>query len=274
MFTRWRLAIASALVIALYFLVAYIVLPATWQRYEREPGLAKETMVTTTGAGIPGDPINVAFIGSREDVVHAFHARGWYPADPITLRTSVEIIGSVALRRPYHDAPVSPLFFDGRKEDLAFEKPDGVSAAHRQHVRLWQVIADGVEGRPVWLGSASFDRSVGFSHDTGQVTHHIAADVDDERDRLIGDLDQARMVVSIEQWPGIGPTLNGRNGGGDPYYTDGEVWAATLVKDGQPQTQAAQTVAPPMLIQAKNALWPQIVSAVRGAEQLAPSSGQ
>jgi LssY-like putative type I secretion system component LssY len=48
---------------------------------------------------------------------------------------------------------------------------------------------------------------VGFSHDTGQVTHHIAPDVDDERDRVIGNLDQARMVVSIEQWPGIGPTL-------------------------------------------------------------------
>src|ERR1700754_3051876 len=138
--TLRELTIYAAILIALYLLVAYLILPATWERYEREPGLAKKTMVTTTSLGIPGDPINVAFIGSREDVLRAFHTATWYPADPITLRSSLEIAGSVALDRPYHDAPVSPLFFDGRKEDLAFEKPDGKSAAHRQHVRLWQVM--------------------------------------------------------------------------------------------------------------------------------------
>ncbi len=144
-----RLAILLAILVALYVFVAYLILPATWLRYEREPGLAKKVMVTENGAHIPGDPINVGFIGSKEDVVQAFHSAGWFPADPITLRTSAEIVGSVVLHRPYHDAPVSPLFFDGRREDLAFEKADGVSAAHRQHVRLWQVLADGVEGRPV-----------------------------------------------------------------------------------------------------------------------------
>jgi hypothetical protein len=180
----------------------------------------------------------------------------------------MEIIGSVVLHRAYHDAPVSPLFFDGRREDLAFEKPDGVSADRRQHVRLWQVIADGVEGRPVWLGSASFDRGVGLSHDTGQVTHHISPDVDAERDRLIDDLKNAHMVVTVEQWQGIGPTLNGRNGEGDPYHTDGEIWAATLVAAGKPETKPVQTLAPPILIQAKDALWPRLVALVRGARKL------
>jgi hypothetical protein len=61
-------------------------------------------------------------------VASAFHAAGWYPADPVTLRTSLEIIGSVLLDRSYKDAPVSPLYFDGRREDLAFEKPEGISA--------------------------------------------------------------------------------------------------------------------------------------------------
>jgi hypothetical protein len=39
----------------------------------------------------------------------------------------VEIIGSVLLDRPYKSAPVSPLYFEGRHEDLAFEKADGNS---------------------------------------------------------------------------------------------------------------------------------------------------
>ena len=268
--TLQHAAIVSAVFIGLYLLVAYLILPATWQRYEREPGLAKKPMVTVTGAGIPGDPINVGVTGSRTDVVRAFHVAGWYPADPITLRSSAEIVGSVVLDRPYRDAPVSPLYFDGRREDFAFEKPDGNSARRRQHVRLWQALSDGADGRPVWLGAASFDRSVGFSHDTGQITHHIAPDVDDARERVIGDLNATRMIRRIEQWPGVGPTLNGRNGGGDPYHTDGEIWAATLTADGAPQAGPAQAITPPLLIQAKDALWPQIAAAVHGAEKVAP----
>jgi hypothetical protein len=261
-----RLAIASVISIGLYLLVAYLILPATWKRYEREPKLANKNMLTENGAHIPGGPINIALTGSREDVLRAFHAAGWYPADPITLRSSIEIAVSVVLRRPYYDAPVSPLYFDGRREDLAFERPEGESAAQRQHVRLWQVLAEGAQGRPVWLGAVSFDHSVGLSHDTGQVTHHIAPDLDAERNRLIGDLNTARTVQTIEQWPGIGPTLNGRNGEGDPYFTDGEIWAATLAVDGKAQAQSAQTLAPPLLIQAKNAVWPQIVAALAGGK--------
>ena len=64
----------------------------------------------------------------REDVLCAMHAARWYPADPITFRSSLEIVGSVVLNRPYRDAPVSSLFYEGRREDLAFEKPDGKSA--------------------------------------------------------------------------------------------------------------------------------------------------
>src|ERR1700710_2872730 len=108
---RRALTILAALIV-LYVFVSYLVLPATWSRIEHEPGLSKYTMLTATAQGIPGDPINVGLAGDREDVVRAFHAAGWYPADPITLRTSVEIIGSVLLDRPYKTAPVSPLFFD------------------------------------------------------------------------------------------------------------------------------------------------------------------
>src|SRR5215212_4320696 len=142
-------------------------------------------MVTATAEGIPGDPINVGLIGSAKEVARAFHAAGWYPADPITLRTSLEIIGSVLLDRSYRTGPASPLFFEGRREDLAFEKLDGVSADRRQHVRLWSVIAKGKQARPVWLGTVTFDSGVTLSRDTGQVTHRIAPNIAAERPRLI-----------------------------------------------------------------------------------------
>jgi hypothetical protein len=239
--------------VALYIFVSYLVLPATWTRIEHEPGLAKYTMLTATAQGIPGDPINVGLVGSREDVVRAFHAANWYPADPITMRTSVEIIGSVLLDRPYTTAPVSPLFFDGRREDLAFERPEGSSADRRQHVRLWLMLASGADARPVWLGSATFDSGVTLSRDTGQVTHRIAANVDAERDRLVTGLNDAHMVTSLYQMRGIGPTLAGRNGEGDPYYSDGEIWVARLVVAGKESDKPAEMEPPPALIQMKDA---------------------
>jgi LssY-like putative type I secretion system component LssY len=252
---RRRYLVLLAALIVCYVTVSYLILPATWSRVEHEPGLAKRTFLTANAQGIPGGPINVGLIGTREDVISAFHAAAWYPADPITLRTSLEIVGSVLLDRPYKDAPVSPLFFEGRPEDLAFEKPHGVSADRRQHVRLWLVLASGADAAPVWLGSATFDSGVTLSRDTGQVTHKIAPDVDEEREQLIDGLNQAQLVTSIHQMKGIGPTLNGRNGEGDPYYTDGEIWVARLVQRGDKADKVAKVLPPPALIQIKDAVF-------------------
>jgi hypothetical protein len=253
--SRYRYLWFLGAIVVGYLAISYLILPATWSRIEHEPGLTKRAMVTSTAQGIPGDAINVGLVGVREDVVSAFHAAGWYPADPITLKSSLEIIGSVLFDRSYKDAPVSPLYFDGRREDLAFEKPVGKSADRRQHVRLWLVLQSGVDGRPVWLGSASFDSGVTLSRDTGQVTHKIAPNIDQERGRLIGDLDQARTVAEIFQIAGVGPTLNGRNGEGDPYYTDGEIWMGKLVTMGEKAAAPAKFAPAPALIQVKDKLF-------------------
>ena len=57
----------------------------------------------------------------------------------------------------------------------------------------------------MWLGSATFDKDVGLSRDTGQVTHHIGPDVDAERDRLTNDLRAAKVVEAIYEVTGVGP---------------------------------------------------------------------
>ena len=111
-------------------------------------------MVTRTAQGIPGDPINVGLVGNEKDVLCAMEGAGWFPADPVTLKSSIEIAGSVLMDRPYREAPVSALYYLNRREDLAFEKPDGDSADRRHHVRFWKVLDQGEEKRPVWLGAA------------------------------------------------------------------------------------------------------------------------
>ena len=163
-------------------------------------------MLTRTAQGIPGDAINLGLVGARDDVLCAVHAarlesrRSHYMA-----LKSLKIVGGVILDRPYRDAPVSKLFFEGRSEDLAFEKPSGRSADRRHHVRMWEVLNQGQEGRPVWLGAVTFDRDVGLSRYTGQVTHHIAHDIDAERDGLMNDLKAAKTVSAIYEVTGVGP---------------------------------------------------------------------
>jgi hypothetical protein len=253
----------SLMLLSLYGLIAYMLLPILWTHYEHQKGLAGLPMVTRTAQGIPGDPINVGLIGSRDDIACAMQQAGWSPAAPISIRSSIGIAGSVIFRRPYRDAPVSNLYYLDRREDLAYEKQVGDSADQRHHVRLWRVLDRGAEDRPVWLGDAAFDRGVGVSRYTGAVTHHIAPDIDAERAALAADLEAAGMATAKYQVTGIGPTLAGRNGGGDPYYTDGEVWILRLVEHCRKNAGSTVNIASPLAIQLKDQIWQAIAAAVR-----------
>jgi hypothetical protein len=258
-----RFLVYTLILVGAYTALAYLALPALWSHYDHQKGLATLPMMTFTAQGIPGDPINVGLVGDDKDVLCTMQAAGWFPADPVTFRSSIEIAGSVLLDRPYRDAPVSYLYYQKRREDLAFEKPDGRSADHRHHVRFWKVLDTGEENRPVWLGAVTFDRSVGVSHYTGAVTHHIDADIDAERQLLADQLNAAGMVEAKYQVTGIGPTFAGHNGGGDLYYTDGEVWILRLVEACAKQTGPAAVLPSPPVTELKDQLWQGLAGALR-----------
>jgi hypothetical protein len=183
---------------------------------------------TTTKTGLPGDPVNLVLIGSREELVGAFRAAGWSVADPITVRSALRIGVSVALNRSYPAAPVSDLFLFGRTQDVAFERSVGPSARTRHHVRFWQA-ATCIDGRAVWVGSGTFDVRVGRSPATGRLTHRISPDVDAERDFITTSLEQSGGLVSVSRQAGGGPAV-GRNGEGDCYFTDGNVATGVLTQ--------------------------------------------
>jgi LssY-like putative type I secretion system component LssY len=251
-----RLAAAAIVaVVAVYLALAYVLAPFFWRHFERQPELASFEATTRTALGLPGDAINVGLEGAEDDVLCAMHIAGWRPADPVTLSSSVRIVGSVLFDRPYLDAPVSPLFYENRKQDLAFEKPSGKSARTRHHVRFWKALDAGDDGLPVWLGAAVFDDGLGVSHYTGQVTHHTAADIDAERDLLMSDLEQAKKVEETYSVSGVGPTVFARNGEGDRYFTDGEIAFARLVSGCEGKQGAPLTLHEAPRIEAKNALF-------------------
>lgn len=250
-----RLTRGLIVVLLLYTLLAYVIVPAAWRHYEHHPALEDAPKTATTVEGIPGDPLNIGFVGTQAEIVRALVAAGWFPADPITLRTSIAITESVLLHRPDPTAPVSTLQLWGRRQDLAFERAVGRSARQRHHVRFWQAPDLGVAGRPLWIGAATFDHGVGFSHRTGQITHHIAPDVDAERDTLIVDVQRAGQLVRVYQVTGVGATLRGFNGGGDWYYTDGEMTIGVLAHDNVEQLTPPVQLPNPVAVTVKNRLW-------------------
>jgi LssY C-terminus len=247
---KWILILIFA--VLSYAGIAYLLLPKVWRHYEHQPALALKPMITHTEAGIPGDPLNVGFVGQLQEILEAMEAAGWSRADPITIRSGVKVAESVVLDRSYTTAPVSNLYYEGRKEDVAFEKQIGASPAQRHHARFWKVLEKGIEGRNVWLGSATLDRNVGFSKYTGQITHHIDSDIDTEREQLIGDLTRAQRVTTIYSVSGVGPTLNGRNGEGDWYYTDGDIHIAVISAS---QTRKPAVLEQPLPVSVKNQIW-------------------
>jgi len=238
-----------------YYLLAYWITPALWKHYEHHPALESAPKTTLTKEGIPGDALNVGLVGTEEDVIHSLVAAGWLPADPVTFRTSARITASALFGKPYPNAPVSNLYVYGRIEDLAFEQAVPGKVRQRHHVRYWRSDSPAKDGRPFWIGAVTFDRSVGVSHLTGKITHHIDGDIDEERDKVIADLTAQKQLLSTFQVTGIGATLQARNGGGDIYYTDGELSVGVLTASGAENPEAVKIHENPVAVKAKNSVW-------------------
>ena len=186
---------------------------------------------TRTPDGLLGDPVNLAVKGDEEDIHEAMIAAGWVRADPITLRTSWRIMVSSLLRRSYPAAPVSSLMLFGRKQSFAYQKEVEGNPAQRHHIRFWYCppgwsLPGG--GHVDWLAAATYDRAVGLSALTLQVTHKIDADIDIERNYVVDDVRWANEAADLEIWPDFFASYHDKNGGGDRVVTDGALHVLDL----------------------------------------------
>jgi uncharacterized membrane protein len=177
-----------------------------------------------TADGLLGDPVNLAALGTADQLAAAMRASGWTPADPLNLWTGWRIARASVLRRSYPAAPVSPLFVFGRRQDLVFEREIAGSPAQRHHVRFWSCppgwkLPGGFDAD--FVGAATFDRRVGLSLFTLQITHKVAERTDEERDLVVAALRSAGAAVHLIRHFTTG--YHTRNGGGDAIETDGDL---------------------------------------------------
>lgn len=195
---------------------------------------------TVTPDGLLGDPVNLAVNGSAEQIHTAMKAAGWTLADPVTLGSSWGIVKSSVTRRSYPEAPVSPLLLFGRVQEFAYQQEVDGNAAQRHHIRFWRCPEDwplpGGGHRVQWLAAGTYDRAVGLSLFTLQVTHKIDADIDVERDYVVDTVLHAVPEAEVAVIEDFATGYHSRNGGGDAVRTDGDL--PVLQLGAVPVTQA------------------------------------
>lgn len=219
----WHLA---PLFLLFWLLLAYLVLPRLHRIltsiYVPDYFIGR----ARTSDGLLGDPINLAVMGTEEQLHEAMTRAGWIRADEVTLASSWRIVTSTLMKRSYDEAPVSPLLLFSRQQDLAYQQEVAGNPAKRHHVRYWRC-PDGwlLPGghRADWMGAGTFDRAVGLSLFTLQITHKIDADTDIERDHIVTSLVESGDDVQVRVLADFASGYHSRNGGGDTIKTDGDL---------------------------------------------------
>ena len=181
-----------------------------------------------------GDPINLVIIGDFIDVAAAFARKGWLPAEDTYATAVWKTIKSFLFGSRYRYSPVSPLYYFGRGQDFARQKPRR-DIHERNHLRLWYSNLR-FNGKPVFVGQISRDIGVRFTLKAWPpVTHKIDPDVDEARHALIEDLIYSQMLAKVGFVKGVGrarPSNPRINLTGDPYFTDG--YRTVLILDQGP----------------------------------------
>jgi hypothetical protein len=212
--------------LALWLVTAYVLLPRAQRLLAKIYVPDYFVGRARTSEGLLGDPVNLAVVGSQQALLQAMSDAGWTRADDLTFSSGLRLVRRTLVQRPYPAAPVSPLFLFSRRQDLAFEQEIPGRASQRHHVRFWKCpegwyMPGGLSAD--WVGAGTYDRSVGFSMFTLQITHKIGADTDLERDHVLQTLHKAGDVASVHWVRNYFSGYHSRNGGGDAITTDGDL---------------------------------------------------
>ena len=186
---------------------------------------ASQPLYTTRGSSSKAaDITNFLFLGSREQIVDAFTAAGWWPAELLTRRSALTVYKAISAQRGYPTAPMSTLLLEGRQPDLNFQKSFN-TVAKRHHIRIWQQPGQ-LDGRDIWIGAATHDIAMRFRESGNTFTHRIDPMVDRERAKIIDHLTFegcAEKIQMVSRPPMTKPP-------GRDIVTDGRLAAITLKK--------------------------------------------
>ena len=170
-----------------------------------------------------GDPLNLIVVGELDTVLSVFAIAKWDETESLAFKSAWKMKRAYIKGDSYRYSPISSLFYDGRRHDIALQKTRG-GIHERLHLRLW-LTPMRFQEKPVWFGQVSRDIGIRFTPKTWYLsTHKIDPNVDDSREYVFGDLihtervDHFGYVKGAERAEKESPR---KNLTGDPYFTDG-----------------------------------------------------
>ncbi|NWG23694.1 MAG: LssY C-terminal domain-containing protein [Pseudorhodoplanes sp.] len=229
-----------------YGIAAYVILPRAIRMGLKILQRKSVPSYTITGDGLPGDPVNIALIGTLHELRSAFATLGWSEADRLGLASSWRMVRAFVLNSPYPTAPFSTLYLFGRRQDIGFQKAIDNSPRKRHHVRFWALSLDRAEKtigsvgfwlntdrppedeRVVWVGAGTKDTGISLTRLTFQITHATDSDTNLERDFIIAELSKHGVIAATRQYRS-GEILPAKRV--NHYITDGDITIADLVAD-------------------------------------------
>jgi LssY-like putative type I secretion system component LssY len=237
----WILAVSIA-----YGFGAYVVLPRVIRLGLRILQRKRVPSYTITGDGLPGDPVNVALVGTLHQLRSAFAISGWSEADRLGLASSWGMVRAFVLNSPYPTAPFSTLYLFGRGQDIGFQKAIDDSPRKRHHVRFWGLNPSRAQAtwgdasfwqntdrppdneRALWVGAGTRDTGLSFTRLSFQITHATDSDTNAERDHIIAELTKNRTIEAVKLFQSGQDLLTEHV---NHYVPDGEIALANLVSD-------------------------------------------
>ncbi len=90
-----------------------------------------------TVALVNADIVNLAFVGSREEVETAFHDAGWVNSDVFTRHSFMREFYAFLNNSGYAQSPMRPFLLSGNQADMNWQKSLN-SYARRDHLRMWK----------------------------------------------------------------------------------------------------------------------------------------
>jgi hypothetical protein len=234
----WVLALSLT-----YGAAAYIILPRAVRMGLKVLQRKRVPRYTMTGDGLPGDPVNLALIGTLQQLRAAFVAVGWLEADPLGLASSWRMVRAFVLNQPYPTAPFSTLYLFGRGQDIGFQKAIDNSPRKRHHIRFWAMSAARTAGtvgtpsfwlntdrppddeRVLWVGAGTRDTGFSLTQLTFQITHATDADTNAERDYIVAELTKKQIIEDVKSYRSGEQLSTDRV---NRFITDGEVTLASL----------------------------------------------
>jgi hypothetical protein len=236
----WALALGLT-----YGIAAYVILPRAVRMGLKVLQRKLVPRFTITGDGLPGDPVNLALVGTFQQLRVAIAAAGWSEADRLGLASSWRMVRAFVFKSPYPSAPFSTLYLFGRGQDIGFQKAIDNSPRKRHHIRFWALSLAHAEDtvgtarfwlssdrpaeneRVLWVGAGTRDTGFSLTQLTFQITHATDSDTNVERDYIITELTKNRVIGVVTSYR-AGQHLPSERV--NHYITDGEVAVASLLE--------------------------------------------